>query len=897
MIASSCAANAATLRRHIFLFLLPVLLLPCSSGAKTAGLIAIAIYPDRNGFSYEQIGNFVLNGKNEVALCSDVSPIDKSEYHKLSKIALAPGMSLERDAKGVLMLIQGSTAPQCVVPANLKYDKGDSLSAAQLADKAEIEGQVLPESDPPQSQTTPLKPGTWLFFVAAADQDLAEFLRADRAADVRLWQNYLTKYPAGPHISTAKKSLAAIYFQGARTDLAAYVASKGRDTPEYARLKEARQLTDQARALVPDEVITALSQKIHSEVLGISSASIKSLGLYVMAVSKQTAGYSNLVVAERLADAAFDIDPSSTETLDAERQTKEARAAFDKILRDSEAQIAAQRPDEAIRRINPIRPFADENQKVSDDLHAIASLYVEQASKLEEASDWPNAIVGLQNAVAIVPSPDTQAKLGGAKVKAQAAADKAAADAALQKSQEFVESKNTLAAFEVLDDLPPSQHALVTEQLNGLKDQYVQEAQKAAKGLQKADEPITGLSDEVGIQRAYGYLQRCSRLTNDQDIETREAILAEDLSAFYLRQGKKYVEKPDGSGVNIGWTYLSEALQYKSSSTLGAINDEMATARAAHLLKSRLSMRVDFRDQTSRREATDFASQLTDAMATGLESAGMNVKVVRAQETAQVQPNFQIVGEVIRNEKSTSHETVPKQSFYRFGSQQIPNPEWSKADDDLEKAKNDLESARSTLEGATARGKKKDIDQAQNAIQVDEQRVGDLRKKLNSIPQSLLQDEERPYTYTQISYHLKIAVELHFRILDGDGDEIVQTISVAKENPEEYFMLEDVKPDDTRGVRKEGEVPNEQDLLEQTQSAARDELIKTAKAKIGELPVKVIAAADRKAQRQDNDGAAELYILYLNSTPVADTPERLRARQFLSSTFNFKDLSGSELTD
>jgi hypothetical protein len=897
VIASFCAAIARTLRMHILLLLLPLLLLPRLSSAKTAGMVAIAIYPDRSGFSYEHIGNFVLNGKNEVALCSDASPIAKSDYHKLSKITLAPGMSLERDAKGVLMLTQGSAPPACVVPANLKYDKGDVLTVAELADRAVMEGQVLPMSDPPQSQITPLKPGTMLVFVSSADQELAEYLRANRAADVRLWQSYLAKFPSGSHTGIAKKSLAALYIQSARTDLAAYVASKGREVPEYARLKEARQLTDQARVLAPGEEINALGQKIHSEVLNISSASTKDLGLYLVALRTQTAGYSNLVIAEKLADAAFDIDPSSSENLDAERQAKEARSTFDKILRDSEAQITAQHLDEAIGRINPIRPFADENQKVSDDLHAIASLYLRHAKKLQETSDWPNVIADLQNALAIVSSPETQAMLSDAKKKAQEAADKAAADTAIKKSQGLIDSKNTLAAFEVLDDLPPTQHALVTDQIDALKDQYVQDAQKTAKNLQKANDPITGLSDEVGIQRAFGYLQRCSRLTNDQDVETREAILAEDLSAFYLRQGKKYAEKPDGTGVNIGWTYLSEALQYRSPSTLSAINDEMATARAAHLLKSRLSMRVDFRDQTSRREATDFASQLTDAMATGLESSRMNVKVIRAQETTQVQPNFQIVGEVIRNEKSTSHETVPKQSFYRFGQQQVPNPDWANVDEDLEKAKNNLESARSSLEGATARGKRKEIDQAQNTIQDDEKKVEDLRKKLNSIPQFLIQDQERPYTYTQINYHLKIVVELHFRILDGDGNEIVQTIPVTKENPKEYLVLEDVKPDDTREVRKEGEVPNEQDLLEQTQIAARDELIKTAKAKISELPAAVIAAADRKAQRQDNEGAAELYILYLNSTPVADTPERLRARQFLSSTFNFKDLGRSELTD
>jgi len=181
------------------------------------------------------------------------------------------------------------------------------------------------------------------------------------------------------------------------------------------------------------------------------------------------------------------------------------------------------------------------------------------------------------------------------------------------------------------------------------------------------------MSDEQGIQRAYGYLQRCYLLTNDPALQDRIAILGEDLSTYYLQQGKKYAEKPDGTGVNIGWTYLSEALQYKSPINLGAIHDEMTTVRASHLLKSRLSVRVEFREGTSRREAVEFAPQLTDAMATGLESGGSGVKVVRPQDTTAVQPNFQLVGEVIRHEMGKSQETVAKKSKYRFGQEQTPN--------------------------------------------------------------------------------------------------------------------------------------------------------------------------------------------------------------------------------
>ncbi|MGA9461581.1 MAG: hypothetical protein WBV28_02250, partial [Terracidiphilus sp.] len=757
---------------------------------------------------------------------------------------------------------------------------------------------VLAASDPPQNQTAVVKPGVAVYIVTAPDQELAEFLRTDRQADVRAWRAYLARFPSGSHLAVAKQNLAAIYLQAARIDFTGYLSTKGNDAPDYAKLKEARQLTDQAKVLVSDEAINALGQKIHAEALGVSGASATSLGLYLSAFSRQAAGYSNLVIAEKLADAAFDIDPSSPESLDAEKQAKVTRAGFDKIIHNSESEIAAQQPDEALKKISPLRPFAGENAEVQEDLHQIAALYVEQAKKLEGVPDWPNAVQSLQNAIAIVPSSDTQALLTSAKDAAQKAANRSAADAALQKSQEYTDSKNVIQAFEVLDDLPPAPHALVADEIGALKDQYVAEAQKMAKNLEKAHFPIAGIGDERGIQQAYAYLERCSHLTNDPDTETRASRLADELSQFYLKLGKTYAEKPEGTGVNIGWNYLSEALQYKSTSTSAAIHDEMANIRATHLLKSRLSMKVDFRDQTSRTETVDFAKQLNDAMANGLEASGMNVKVVRAQESTTVQPGFQITGEVIRNEKNTSEETITKPSYYHSGQRTMPNPEYNKVEEEWERAKGILDTAQSALQGAESRGKKKEVDEAKNVVEAEQQKVADLRKQLNPIPQTISEELESPYNYSLVVHHLKIVVELHFRINDADGNATVPTVTVIEENPtKEYSEKINVSPEDRRGVRMEGRIPNLNELLEQTQIAAQEELIRSANAKIEEIPAVILASADQKAQQEDNDGAGELYILYLNSTRDTSTPERIRAAQFLLKAFNFKDLVGTQVAD
>jgi len=183
MTSSFVSRRRLRLRR---LALLSVVLVPLGSEqllAKTVGLSAIEVYPIANGMAYEQIAGFVLNGKNEVYLCPDSPQWDKSAYRKLTKVTLAAGMSLERNDKGVLVLTQASGAPACVVPGNLKLDKSDALTPSALADKALLEGSVLPASDPQQTQIFGLKAGVKIVFVDAPNQELAEFLRAEKAAE------------------------------------------------------------------------------------------------------------------------------------------------------------------------------------------------------------------------------------------------------------------------------------------------------------------------------------------------------------------------------------------------------------------------------------------------------------------------------------------------------------------------------------------------------------------------------------------------------------------------------------------------------------------------------------------------------------------------------------------
>jgi hypothetical protein len=83
------------------------------------------------------------------------------------------------------------------------------------------------------------------------------------------------------------------------------------------------------------------------------------------------------------------------------------------------------------------------------------------------------------------------------------------------------EDKDYVKAYEVLDNLTPSQRKLVADRLDSLKDRYVQAASVMARDLQRTHSPIKGLTDEIGVQRAYDLLVRCYALTNDPSLQDR----------------------------------------------------------------------------------------------------------------------------------------------------------------------------------------------------------------------------------------------------------------------------------------------------------------------------------------------------------------------------------------
>jgi tetratricopeptide (TPR) repeat protein len=873
------------LTRLCFSLLLIALVVPAVQ-SKDAPITAIELYDGSNGAAFVQLTGLLINGKAEVRNCTGVTQINKSNYGKLPKVALSSSLtSLERDAKGTMTLTRGAES-ECVVPTNLKFEKDESLTPAQLADRAVLSGQVLSSSDKSVTALPPFKPTVKIVFVPAPDTELAEYLRANRAHSVAQWQDYLSRYPKAAHTDTGKQSLVALLLKDGSDGLAAYRSSASSSSPAYAQLRTAYLRADQAHELIAtNDDASKLRDAVHAELVLIAAKIRAELQAYRLALANHTTGYSHLSVSRQLTEQTLGVDPHFDQgtTLQAAVTAETKRA--DEAMQSGESNIAAQHYDEAVAAVSDFRAFADEEPRIAAILDTAYKYHLEQGKADTAAQKWSDAVQEYQRAVSIKPTAEAKAALKQGQSSLQSSNDQAAADAALQQSNAFEQDKKGIEAYEVLANLPESQRALVKDRMQALEANYVKGASDEAKRLMDAHNPIQGRADEIGVQQAYAYLQRACTLESDnQNLKLRRDLVSQTLSDYYVARAKTYLEKPLGSGVGVAWLYLQEAQQYQPNRD--DIRDERTKYSAIHNIRSTLSIKVVFRDQTSRRDSSGFADQLSDAIATGLETTALPVRIVRAADQTPVDPNFQLIGDVLEHRPITKPNIESLDSEYLVGTRDIPNEEWTKANREYEAAGQDVQKAQRVLEAANAHNKKKDIAAAKQAVDDAQKKVDTLGRQLDSIPKTKMIDVVKPYSYTKKTVDLSAVVELGFRISDSSGSVIVSNPSIRAHSEKQFTVLENVKPEDTKGIKQTGALPDENQFLGDVEIGARGALIKEVQEKVETLPSKILAQARKHVMDGDTDGSAEAYILYLNSTPDTQTPERDEARKFLHDQFN-----------
>ena len=854
--------------------------------SKDAPLTAIELFDGPNGSAFVQVTELLINGKAELRSCGGATQINKSTYGKLIKIPLNSSVtSVERDAKGIMNLTRGSAA-ECVVPANLKFEKDESLSPAQLADRAVLTGQVVGSSPAGTTSVPSFKPSVKIVFVAAPDTELAEYLRANRAHSVAQWRDYLGRYPKAAHTDAAKQALTALLLKEGEDGLASYHNSASSSAPAFSDLKVAYARADQVRELLPaNEGASKLRDAVRTELVLVAEKGRAELQAYKQALAGRTPGYAHLANARLWADHALEVDPHFDQGLTLQSAIAAESKRVDTALRSAESMIAGQHYDDAAAAVADFRLFADEEPRIAAIIDTAYKYHFDRGKQNATNQKWHDSVEEYHKAAELKPTSESAAALKQAQAEFLSSTNRTAAEAALEQSAAFEQDKRYLEAYEVLADLPESQRALVKDQMQALEANYVKSASDEAKRLKDAHVPIQGRADEIGVQKAYNYLQRaCALRSDDQDLKLRLDLISQTLSDYYVAQAKKYLDKPLGSGVGVAWLYLNEAQQYKSNRD--DVRDERTKYSAIHSVRSTLSIKVVFRDQTSRRDSAGFADQLSDAIATGLETTDLPVRIIRAADATPVDPNFQLIGDVLEHRPIAKPTIESLDSEYRAAEREVPNEDWNKANREYEAATLDLQKQQKLLEGTQAKGKKKEIAAANTAVEDAQKKVEEAHRKLDSIPRTTLNDVVKPYSYTRRIIDMSAVVELGFRIVDSNGNSIASNPSVKNSTQKQYIVLENVKPEDTKNVKQMGAPPDEAQFLGDVEITVRNALIKDVREKVESLPGKILAQARKHSMDGDTDGTAEAYILYLNSTPDTQTAEREEAKKFLREQFN-----------
>ena len=854
--------------------------------AKDVPLNAIELYDGPNGAAFVQLTGVFINGKAELRACGGATQISKANYGKLAKIALnASVTSIQRDRNGTMTVTHG-TESECAVPSNLRFDKDESFSPAQLADKAVLQAQVVSSSTEGTAAVPAFKPGVKIVFVVAPDTELAEYLRADRADSVTQWQDYLSRYPKAAHTDRAKQAVATLLLKEGQDSLKNYRNSTASGSPDFAQLRTAYLRAGQVVDLVgANEIASKLSEAVHAELAAVSDKSRVELQSYKQALAARTAGYKHLPTSRSLNDQALGVDPHFEPSLTLQSSIGEETKRVEAAMKNAESLMSLQRYDDAAAAVKDFRSFASEEPRIAAPIDAAYKYHYDHGSANAGGQKYREALEEYQKAVDLKSTPEANDALKQAQSAFQSSSNQAAANAALQQSEGYQQEKNFIDAYEVLADLPDAPRALVKDQMQTLEAGYIKSASDEAKKLMDAHSPIQGRVDEIGVQKAHDYLQRASGLDPDNsNLKMRLDLVSQTLSDYYVTRAKVYLDKPLGSGVGIAWLYLHEAQQYMP--TRDDIRDERTKYSAVHNIRSTLSIKVVFRDQTSRRDSGGFAEMLQDAIATGLETTTLPVRIIRASDATPLDANFQLIGDVIEHRPITKPTIESLDSEYRAAEREVPNEDWTKANREYDSANLDLQKAQKVLEGAQAHGKKKEISAASEAVDDAQKKVEQLRGKLDSIPRTILTDVVKPYSYTKRTIDLSAVIELGFRIVDANGSVIEASPSIKKQDERKFVVLENVKPEDVKNIKQIGAPPDEAQFLGDVEVGARGDLINDVKSKIQLLPDKILAQARKRWTDGDTDGTAESYILYLNSTPDVQTPERDEAKKFLRDQFN-----------
>ena len=866
------------------------------AAAKDIPVSAIILYRNSSGVSYLQITDFMLNGKQELRDCSGADSLDKNAFRHLPKFKLSAGMVLERTDKGNIK-ISGSEQHACVLPSNMRMEAKSPIPISEAADGATLEGQVVGNSsNATQSLPSAFPKSTIVYLMAKTETEQAEFLRAGLANTITIWRDYVSRYPQSPHSTEAKRSLADLVSKAGAEELAAFQKSVAQQSPDFGRLQNARVQAREAERLVVGFIDAGkLRFAVEHELQNELAAARNEFMAYLTAVNGHTAGYSHLAAAQsRLANVTkVDAEFSGADKL--QKDIVAQKQALEKSIASATDLVTAKRFDEAYGEIARYRQFEDELPQIAAVIQADFVSHRDRGMQMANDSRWEEAISDFRHALELKKDEATAAELKKAEAALQSIKDARAAEQAVAESNALAAAKKYIEAFQKLDDLEPAQRSLVTAQMDALKPQYLKDLIERSANLSRVHIPIRGRADEDGVLEAHDYLSRAVEIDGQDAFKIKLDLIADRLCDYYLDEAKHALEKPRGSGVGLGWLYLQQAQRFKPNRD--DVRDQITRYAPEYENRAKLSISILFRDQTSRRDSLGFADQMADTIASGLENSGLpGIRVVSRRDrmltdastdaSAGTHANFQLVGNIIQHRVDKKMDTERLTSRYRSGQREVKNPAWLSEKRKLDDLQRQYDLASESLRLRATNLKKKEVVVETANLETQAKALAEEHKKLDAIPEMILEDVILPYNYTRRNYQVDAVVEVEFRVYGSDNEASGQAEKIRVEIPKTVSVLENVKPEDVDGVVEAQVPPDEFQLLSEADLSAQKMMVNKIIERMSSVPGMILAEARDAATRSDLDGAAAEYVLYLNSTPPKQTAERTEALQFLEKNFN-----------
>ena len=872
-------------------FLVSVLLiLSLSSTAKEQPLVAILVYDGPAGVAYAQYADFAINGKHEMYSCAG-KPLTGGDYKHQSKLLLVPGMVLTRESDGSLSLATDSKST-CVLPANAKLDGGRTYQLKEIVDAAALSGAAVASANGGPQPPATILPGMQVYLIAAPDTELAEYLRAERASTLPVWSDYLKLYAGSTHGAQARKALAGLIVADGERNLADYRRANPKQPSDFEKLRKVRNAAGEANRVLPaNTAAEKLRLAVESDLQQELAAGRDELNAYLAAVNDHKTGYERLARAQAHLQNVVSVDAAypPADKLKGDLLTQSELLA--NTIASAEAQVAASKLDQAYSIVSRYKGFATEIPRVAAVIDAAFRYRRERGIKSSQEGNLEAAIVEFRRAQEYNNYSAVAEQLKQAEEQFRQSMDTDTVKKAVSDAQTLAAAGQFVEAYQLLEALSEHQRATIAADMEKLKRPYVDDLTRRSTALLRVHLPIRGRADENGVRKALDYLDRAARLSDDDQIKVKRDMVSDKTAEYYLKEASRVLQKPRGSGLGLGWLLLKEAEKFKPDHE--ELRNQLTKYAVDYETHAKLSVSSRFRDQTSRRDSPGFADQLADTVASGLENSGIpGIKVVmqpqRLSDTESDTPgpaslaNFQILGNILNHRVEKKIDSQPLTSHFRAGHREMKNPAWIELKRQVDILQLDVDTAKIAATNAA----KKQSAELVRTLEKATKELEEARRKLDALPETVLQDVIQPYNYIRRTVQLVATVEVSFRIADPFSQTSGPADSVKSELPKTFVVLENVKPEDVDGVVGEATMPDENRLLAEAETKAQSDLVKKLVEQLTLVPAKVLEEAHASVARGDQEGAAEKYVLYLNASTSKATRQRIEAQQFLRNEFN-----------